>query len=71
MASKDSTDGSSPGVSLLKEDDYGVIVNNLIDDYFGVGRVKKKKLIMRMRRRLLLWFDVRIYYSLLLLSFLL
>jgi hypothetical protein len=42
MASEDSTDGLSPGVSLLKEDDYGVIVNNLIDDYFGVPREEEK-----------------------------
>ncbi|KAE7996275.1 hypothetical protein FH972_001009 [Carpinus fangiana] len=42
MASEDSTDCSSPGVSLLKEDDYEVIVNNLIDDYFGVPREEEK-----------------------------
>jgi hypothetical protein len=42
MASEDSTDGSPPYGSLLKEDDYDVIVNNLIDDYFGVPREEEK-----------------------------
>ena len=42
MASEDSTDGSSPDASLLKEDDYQVIVNNLIDDFFGVPREEEK-----------------------------